>query len=377
MSNWLLIALMLVAILGLGGLALLIDNGVADKYKQRYVYALFSLLGLIGVVFMMVEDKSDFAYTGWVDKYKSGGHREGAGLGGSGAEGRNPSDDGDASGSGADDGNGGRVRYPDGRDCEACPPMIDMAGGKTVIGTLFRDAGQHGPVLGPLFETEVKPYAISRTEITIAQYQAFVTEAGYQPASGCRVGSEASPEAGWRAPGFPQEPDHPVVCLAHADALAYTDWLTRKTGYRYALPTEVEWEHAARASTLESYTTGRQIYSGQANFRTVGSVPRGTVRAGSYAPNSYGLQDVHGNVAEMLADCWDEADGVRAVPTSTAAGAAAQPAGGSVDSACTARIAKGGSWQSTAGHLQFATRAKYQTTVAENSLGFRVVRREK
>lgn len=357
MLNWVLVALLLLAIVGIIGLAMLIDSGVEDKHKQSMVYALFGLFGLIGIVFLMVEDKSAFVYGDWQTSGKKGG-----GKSKQYAE-VTEDDGGERAETGVTNnaGNGSEKKgpqYSDGRDCELCPAMVRMNGGKTVVGTLFREAGQGGPVLGPLQEVMQPAFSIGRYEVTVAQFSTFVKEKGYKPANTCRIDGQMRERADYLAPGFEQTGEHPVVCVSWYDAAAYADWLTQKTGRRYGLPTEIEWEHAARAGSLETFSTGKQIHSGQAQFRTVGLPRKGTVEIGQFGSNTFGLYDMHGNAAEMIRNCWNTSE----VPVGMTTGD------------CTVRTTKGGSWSSTAAHMQFAARAPIGIGEPDNTVGFRVVR---
>ncbi|MEQ1709990.1 MAG: SUMF1/EgtB/PvdO family nonheme iron enzyme [Hyphomicrobium sp.] len=370
MMNWLLVALLLLALVGIGALAMIIDSGVEDKQKATLVYGLFGLFGLIGVVFMLVEDKSAFVNGDWASSEKKGGkkakqHGEAAdGEDGEQAEAEvarksadSSADSGDGNGAGSQGDKGPELE--DGRDCDACPQMVPVDGGATVVGTLFREAGQGGPILGPLQEAKLPGYSIGRYEITVAQFEAFLKEKGHKPASGCRAGKEIREGATFRSPGFDQSPEHPVVCISWYDAVAYADWLTQKTRRKYDLATEVEWESAARSGSLDSYATGKQIHGAQAQFRTVGPTRKGTAAIGMFGATKLGLYDVHGNAAEMIRNCWNTSE--KATDATTGE--------------CEARTIKGGSWSSTAGHLQFAARAPIGINEADNTVGFRVVRR--
>ncbi len=365
MMNWLLVGLLVLALGGIGALAMMIDSGVEDKQKQRFVYALFGLFGLIGIVFLMVEDKTAFVYGDWESKGKPSGkkskqHAE-VTEGGDGrvAEAEVTSKQAGAGGEDAagGDGRGKSKETADGRDCPMCPPMVRLMGGRTVVGTLFREAGQGGPVLGPLQEVMQQAYSIGRYEITVGQFDAFVKAKGHKPASTCRIGGKVV-EGSYLAPGFEQSREHPVVCISWYDAAAYASWLTDKTGRRYALPTEIEWEHAARAGALDPYVNGKQIHPAQAQFRAVGPARTGTLDIGQFSSNKFGLYDVHGNAAEMIRNCWSTSE----------------EAVGAATGECATRTTKGGSWQSTAGHIQFAARAPIPIGEADNATGFRVVR---
>jgi formylglycine-generating enzyme required for sulfatase activity len=133
----------------------------------------------------------------------------------------------------------------------------------------------------------------------------------------------------------------PVINTSWTDAKAYTAWLAKKTGKAYRLLTEAEWEYAARAGTTTPFTTGVNINPTQANYDTsvsfAGSVTapskQQTVPVGSYAPNKFGLYDVHGNVWEWVEDCWQDSH-KDASPDGRAR----------VTKDCTSRVIRGGSW---------------------------------
>lgn len=382
MLNWLLVGLLLLALVGIGALAMIIDSGVEDRHKTALVYSLFGLFGLIGVVFYMVEDKTAFVYGDWSASEKKGGKKGKRQVeevdGQDGEQAETEVSKKSAGGSGEDEKTdavtkGASGATADGRDCEGCPQMVPVNGGATVIGTLFREAGRGGPVLGPLLEAKVPGYSIGKYEVTVAQFEVFLKERRHKPANLCRVGKELRDGATYQSPGFDQGPGHPVVCVSWVDAVAYADWLTQKTKRKYDLPTEVEWEHAARSGTFDGYATGKQIHGAQAQFRAVGQNRTGTAIAGTFSSNKIGLFDVHGNAAEMIRDCWNTA-----APAANAGAGPAADTGGNAEagtSDCDARSIKGGSWASTAGHLHFAARAPIAIGEPDNTVGFRVVRR--
>ena len=142
-------------------------------------------------------------------------------------------------------------------------------------------------------------FHMSATKITVRQFRAFVDATGHNMGSSCRIfnGSEWVWNEGthWQSPGFTQEANHPVVCVSYEDAQAYLAWVNRNTNGGYRLPSEAQWEYAARAGTTTAYSTGSSISSSQANFnRNVDA----TTPVESYAPNAWGLYDMHGNVYE-------------------------------------------------------------------------------
>jgi formylglycine-generating enzyme required for sulfatase activity len=100
----------------------------------------------------------------------------------------------------------------------------------------------------------------------------------------------------------------PVIDVSWKDAVAYAEWLSQRTGKRYRLPTEAEWEYAARGGTETAYWWGKEEGQGNANCSNCGSRwdKRQTAPVGSFKPNPFGLYDTAGNVSEWVQDCWHE-----------------------------------------------------------------------
>jgi formylglycine-generating enzyme len=177
--------------------------------------------------------------------------------------------------------------------------------------------------------TFAKPYAIGQTEVTRAQYQVFVDATKRADPATCGVhepkGDTWSPQPGynWRKPGFAQEDNHPVVCVSYDDAAAYAQWLSKRTGKAYRLPSDSEWEYAARSGAATPWYWGEAPEAGcaGANILSTGtaaklgwpnslanrficSSPRSfTVPVASYAANPWGIYDMVGNAFEWAADC--------------------------------------------------------------------------
>jgi formylglycine-generating enzyme required for sulfatase activity len=210
-----------------------------------------------------------------------------------------------------------------------------------------------------------RPFLLGRHAVTIGQFRQFVLEADYQAESerdgtggwgynpGIAYFEGRKPEYSWRDPGFPQDDRHPVVNVTWNDALALCQWLSRREGRRYRLPSEAEWEYACRAETTTRYHSGdepeglvrvanlfdaacRPLFPQWSQFAVAGSdgCPF-TAPVGSYQPNDWGLYDMHGNVWEWCAD-WYGHDYYRESPSDDPTG----PETGEV------RIRRGGSWHS-------------------------------
>ena len=176
---------------------------------------------------------------------------------------------------------------------------------------------------------------------------------------GCPRGEAIANDIGWG------RGRRPVIYVSWNDAKRYVRWLSRKTGKAYRLPSESEWEYAARAGTQTVYSWGDEIGVNRANCRGCGSQwdDSKTAPVGSFGANAWGLHDMHGNVREWVEDCWN----------GSYAGA---PADGSAWRAgnCAVRVLRGGSWSGRPSNLRAADRNWYTTGNRNFNRGFRVAR---
>src|SRR5262252_5705405 len=220
------------------------------------------------------------------------------------------------------------------RDCsKGCPEMVVVPQGKFTMGA---PAGEEGNLPAPYSGHSVPQhlvtirhrFAIAKFDVTRDEYAQFVAETHRPDPDSCTT-IEASgngfivTNGNWHSTGFPQTGKDPVVCVSWDDAQAYVAWLSAKTGHVYRLPTEAEWEYAARAGT----TTARYFSDNPAEFcrhTNVGDldyseqhpgdsdVNRGcrdgyafTSPVGSFPPNQFGLYDMLGDVMNWTEDCWN------------------------------------------------------------------------
>ncbi len=142
-----------------------------------------------------------------------------------------------------------------------------------------------------------KGYWIGETEVTRAEFAAFIVDTGYVTFAE-RLARERYTLT-WHSPSIVDTPDHPAAYLTWEDAKTFCAWISDKEGRTYRLPTEAEWEYACRAGTTTPYHTGETLPEQQANFLD-GNALRTRVR--TFAPNQLGVYDMHGNVAEWCED---------------------------------------------------------------------------
>ena len=241
------------------------------------------------------------------------------------------------------------------KDCPACPEMVVVPGGSFRMGA--------GDLSGsnPVRTVNVSPFAVGKYEVTRGQYAAFVSATDHH------AGSQ------WRHPGFAQTDDHPVVYISWDDARAYVAWLSRRTGKRYRLLSESEWEYAARAGTTTRYSLGDSAASLVGNANCDESVCKDgyvkTSPVGRFSANAFGVHDMHGNVREWVEDCWH--DDYEGAPSDGSAWTTScrKTRGRYGD-----RVLRGGPWFSDAGSMRAASRFGNRLTNRYRSVGFRVAR---
>jgi len=172
------------------------------------------------------------------------------------------------------------------KDCPNCPSMVKVPPGTFLMGSSAAETTREGfddKSMGyehPQHTVKIaREFALGQYTVTRGEFADFVRETGHDP-SGCFVYMREKwvlfQNRSWRTPGFIQSDQHPVVCVSHEDAQRYVQWLSAKTGKSYRLPTEAEWEYAARAGT----TTARFWGDGReqaCDFANVADVTAGTV----------------------------------------------------------------------------------------------------
>jgi formylglycine-generating enzyme required for sulfatase activity len=222
--------------------------------------------------------------------------------------------------------------------------MVVVPGGEFKMGS--EESIYEKPVHRIVFANS---FAIGRREVTFDEWDLCVA------AGGCKYRPD---DRGWG------RGNRPVIDVSWDDAHNFISWLSQKTGRKYRLPSEAEWEYAARAGTETSFWWGRSLVKGTANCEDCGDAPlRKTLPTQSFRPNGFGLFDVAGNAAEWVEDCWN--DSYRGAPTNGTAWTTGQ---------CQQRSLRGGSFASKSSFIRSAARFRYDQDVRYYANGFRVAR---
>ena len=246
-------------------------------------------------------------------------------------------------------GAGGRAAKPGGqtaiRDCPQCPELVLIPGGTFQMGSIEMFSFE-----GPVHRVSIgAPFYMGQREVTFEEWDACAAEGGcqYRP-------SDRGLGRGRR----------PVTDVDWNDAKQYADWISTKTGHAYRLPTESEWEYAARAGSNTIYPWGHSVEQDRANCLGCNHEPLNqAIKTGSFPPNAFGLFDMAGNAAEWVEDCWNET--YRGAPTDGSAWTKPD---------CRERVLRGGSFNNDPRYLRSAARFKYDYDVRFYTNGFRVVR---
>jgi len=253
------------------------------------------------------------------------------------------------------------------------PNLARIPAGEFLMGSADAEEDER-----PVHRVFLSEFFIGRFPVTHDEYARFVHATGH-PAPTVRdlpLVATGSGDIAFKEKAAPYSWDnddppaghgsHPVVLIAYDDALAYCGWLSEALGRVVRLPTEAEWERAARGGVEgQRYPWGNDIDPSRGNYLVDGSVKRerGTRPTGTYAPNAYGLYDLSGNVWEWVSD-WYGADYYSISEPRDPAG----PRAG------TLRIVRGGSWVSQdPGMLRCAYRHKVPPDTYAYSIGFRIV----
>jgi len=235
--------------------------------------------------------------------------------------------------------------------------MVTINPGQSILGSPPYETKRKDSE-GPLKPVSIEyTLEVGKFEVTFAEWDKCVA------AGGC---AGHSPKDGNWGRG-----NRPVINVSWNDTQNYIKWLNKKTGLKYRLLSEAEWEYVARAGSSSPFTMGNMITTRQANFNgsesyagsPAGSYRRKTLSVGSFGGNAFGLHDLHGNVWEWTQDCWhtnhigNRSDG-----------------SARDDRKCKRRVMKGGSWVNTPDDVRIAKRQHYVTDYRYDDFGFRLAR---
>jgi formylglycine-generating enzyme required for sulfatase activity len=219
------------------------------------------------------------------------------------------------------------------------PDMIPVAGGIFAMGS-----DREGSEM-PIHKVAIKPFEMSKFPITVGQWKDCVAAkvCEYVPAG---------------------EDDAPVANVSWSDTKQFIAWLVQKTQKNYRLPSEAEWEYAARGGTEAQYWWGDQLRAGMADCRGCGKTyAEQPTRVGGFAANPFGLYDMGGGVDQWVEDCWH--NGYRGAPID---GSPWTEAG------CGSHVIRSGSWENDPSYVRSASRDHYDTDIRYPTHGFRIAR---
>jgi formylglycine-generating enzyme required for sulfatase activity len=268
-------------------------------------------------------------------------------------------------------------------DCPGCPELVVIVSGIFDMGSPDSE-DRRGHDEGPVHSVKISAFAMGKTEITRGQFAEFVKKSGYITGDKCwtlEKGNYEERTGSWREPGFPQDDKQPVACINWNDAQTYVKWLSHKTGKKYRLPTEAEWEYAARGNTSTARYWGDNpdeacTYANTADKTALATIDGATswsvhnctdsfaytAPVGRFKANVFGLYDMLGNVWEWTEDNYH--DSYNGAPTD---GSVWQGGG-------TKHVLRGGSWNNSPWDVRADTRYKSEADVRFSSFGFRVAR---
>ena len=237
------------------------------------------------------------------------------------------------------------------RDCPECPELAVVPAGIYIMGL----NGKSKKSKPPHRVNITKPFALGRFEVTFDQWQACVDD------DGCKREPD---DHKWGREG------RPIINITWFDAKRYLEWISKKTGKTYRLPTEAEWEYADRAGTTSTWWWGDEVGNNNANCKDCksewsdgGTQPHGTAPVGSFKPNPFGIHDTAANVFEWVEDCWNKSH--ENAPTDGTA---------RTQGNCRYRVIRGGSFYYYSKVARADYRAKNPPGVKSYWLGFRVLR---
>lgn len=270
------------------------------------------------------------------------------------------------------------------RDCTGCPDMVVIPAGSFNMGSPDSEDSRHSDE-GPVHRVKITTFALGKTEITRGQFAAFVKKAKYSTGDKCWTLEGGTfrdrGNRNWHDLGYLQNDKHPVSCISWNDAQAYAEWLSRKTGKKYRLPTEAEWEYAARGKTLTSRywgdnpddactyanvadKTAEKKLQGASSWwihKCTDGFPN-TSPVSSFKANAFKLNDMLGNLWEWTEDNYH--DSYNNAPLDGSAWLGENPK----------RVLRGGSWNNSPSLVRSAKRGRDKPSSRFSNIGFRLAR---
>jgi formylglycine-generating enzyme required for sulfatase activity len=236
------------------------------------------------------------------------------------------------------------------RDCADCPEMVVIPAGEFAMGSLAAVGSANEHPQHPV--TIAQRFALARFPVTRAEFAQFVR-------------ATKSRARDWMDPGFEQTERDPVVEIDWLDAQAYVYWLSQRTHQTYRLPSEAEWEYAARAGVTTEFWWGgdTRMAPAYANFEGITDGFANTAPVGTYPANRFGLFDMAGNVWQWTADCYNR--DYHGAPTDGAPWQVGD---------CNNRVVRGGSWYDPKTALRVTNRTANLVHDHDANVGFRVAR---
>ncbi|NOJ45223.1 SUMF1/EgtB/PvdO family nonheme iron enzyme [Bradyrhizobium archetypum] len=218
------------------------------------------------------------------------------------------------------------------------PETISLRGGSFAMGS-NEDISER-----PVRQVTIKPFAMGKFPVTVREWNACA----------------AAKACGFTAIG---KDDAPITNVSWSDAKQYVAWLAQATRKPYRLPSEAEWEYAARGGTQTRYWWGDQFQPGAVNCRNCSDIPASEqpARVGSLKPNPFGLFDMGGSVDQWVEDCWHK--NYQGAPTDGSAW---------VENDCSSHVIRSGSWRKDSNYARTSNRGSYDTNVRYPTHGFRV-----
>jgi formylglycine-generating enzyme required for sulfatase activity/class 3 adenylate cyclase len=224
------------------------------------------------------------------------------------------------------------------KDGASIPETVSIPGG------VFSMGSDDDPSEKPIHRVTVKPFSIGKFPVTVGEWNACVAakSCSYQPTGG---------------------DDAPVTNLSWTDTQQFVEWLSKVAQKRFRLPTEAEWEYAARGGTRSKFWWGDQPQAAMANCKGCNEPYQSSqpLKVGSFKPNPFGLYDMGGNIHQWVADCWHE--NYQGAPSDGSAW---------VESDCLSRVIRSGSWKNDPSYVRPSNRDHYDATVRYPTHGLRV-----